>query len=65
MKHAAIALREFLDTTVGPEGAFLGFGTVTLAIGAGYVDPAGPWWVIGGMSILVGILLARRPARGG
>ena len=58
MKRAAIALRAFLARTVGAEGAFLLLGTVTLAVGASWLHPAGPWLVVGGMSLLVGLALA-------
>jgi hypothetical protein len=62
MKRAAAALWAFFESVVGIEGAFLLLGTVALAVAAGYLHPSGPWWVVGGMATLVGLLLTRRPA---
>ncbi|HEY6013834.1 MAG TPA: hypothetical protein VIU37_07500 [Candidatus Limnocylindrales bacterium] len=63
MKRAAAALRLLVLDGIGLEGGFLLLGTIALAVGAGFIAPAGPWLVVGGMSVLVGILLA--PRRGG
>lgn len=61
MKTATVALADFLSriaAAVGIEGAFLLAGTVFLAVGASYVSPAGPFLVVGFMSVLAGIALA-------
>ncbi len=57
MRQAAIALRSLLASVVGLEGAFLIAGTALLAVGAGYLDAAGPWFVVGGVLFLTGIAL--------
>ena len=59
MKHAAGALAVLIAriaSTVGIEGAFLVAGTALLAIGAGYLSPAGPWLVTG--LVAIGICIA-------
>ena len=61
MKHAAIAIASLGKTVaavVGIEGAFLLIGTALLGVGAAYISPAGPFFVVGGMSVLAGIALA-------
>lgn len=58
MKRAAVALRAWIADVVGIEGAFLGIGTACLAIGASFISPIAPWFVIGGTSTLIGLLLA-------
>lgn len=61
MKRAALALRGLLlvlATAVGLEGTFLIIGTACLAVGASYIAPAGPWFVVGGMAVLAGLALA-------
>lgn len=61
MKRAAIALRDLvgkLASAIGLEGSFLGAGTALLAVGSTYVNPAGPWFVVGGACLLAGIALA-------
>lgn len=58
MKRAAQALAVFLDRVVGVEGAFLLLGTILLAVGSGFLTPAGPWFVIGGISLAIGLALA-------
>lgn len=53
-----------LIAAVWPEGAFLLAGTVLVAVGATYISPAGPWLVVGVISLAIGIALAlptRRP----
>lgn len=65
MKRAAAglsALAAAFTGNVGLEGAFLVFGTVCLSVAAGFFHPAGPWFVVGVMSVLAGIALAL-PAR--
>lgn len=64
MKRAAAALRSFLTQTVDVEGAFLLVGTVSLAVGSYLVNPILPWFVVGGICVLVGVLLAA-PRRAG
>lgn len=61
MKQAALALQAIvarLFASVGLEGAFLLAGTALLAIGSGYLSPAGPLFVIGAMCVLAGLALA-------
>lgn len=60
MRRAALVLRSFLETMIGVEGAFLLLGTAALAVAAGYLHPSGPWWVVGAMSTIIGLLLVRR-----
>lgn len=59
--RAARALRALLRRlalAIGLEGAFLAGGTAALAVGASYLHPAGPWFVVGGVAVLVGLALA-------
>lgn len=61
MKRATIALRSLLARIaggIGAEGAFLILATITGAIGASYIGPAGPWIVVAAVSLLVSIALA-------
>lgn len=58
MKDAVIAFRSLLVNVVGLEGFLLVLGTILLAIGAGYLSPAGPWIVAGGVAFLVGLAIA-------
>lgn len=61
MRRATESLRVLLSNVVrstGIEGAFLIAGTALLAIGAGYISPAGPFLTVGAVSLLAGIALA-------
>ena len=61
MKRAAGALYDAMSgiaASIGAEGAFLIVGTALLAIGSGYLHPAGPWLVVGAVSLALGIALA-------
>lgn len=58
MKPAVAAFRELLVQVVGLEGFLIVLGTVLLAIGAGYLSPAGPWIVAGGVAFLIGLAIA-------
>jgi hypothetical protein len=61
MKHAATRLATRLlraSDAIGFEGATIAVGTVLLAIGAGYLSPAGPWLVVGTVLFLIGLVLA-------
>lgn len=51
-----------LLAAVWPEGVFLFAGTVLVAVGATYISPAGPWFVVGAVALVIGTLLAM-PAR--
>lgn len=62
MKRAAVALRGLIVNSVGLEGVLLLGGTIALAIGASYLSPAGPWLVVGGVGVLLGIATAIAPA---
>lgn len=65
MKRAAVALYALLRSIasgVGLEGLFLAVGTGLLAVGASYIHPVGPWLVVGGVCLLLGLALAM-PAR--
>ena len=67
MKRAAIALRWLIGSVaagVGIEGAFLLLGTVLLAVASTHLHPAGPLFVVGGMSVLAGLALAIPPRKG-
>jgi hypothetical protein len=48
---------------IGLEGAFLVVGTVLLAIGSSFVNPIGPWLVLGVAALVVGFILARPAPR--
>lgn len=66
MKPAVIALRGLVGrflAGVGLEGALLLVGTALLAIGAAYLNPAGPWFVAGSVAVLLGLALAIPPRR--
>jgi hypothetical protein len=56
-------LRSFVSA-IGLEGAFLAVGTALIAIASGYLSPAGPFFVVGTMCVLVGIVLTVPPRRG-
>lgn len=61
MKRAAAAIRVLasrLADTVGVEGAFLLAGTGALAVASSYISAAGPWFVVGAISLLAGVALA-------
>lgn len=45
---------------VGFEGLLVIVGTACLAVAAGFVHPAGPWAVIGGVTLLLGFAVAWR-----
>lgn len=65
MKKGALAVRLHiarLAAGVGLEGGFLLIGAILLAVGSSFISPAGPWLVLGGLCVLVGIALAV-PAR--
>lgn len=62
MKRAAVALRGLIVNGFGLEGVLLVAGTVALAIGAGYISPAGPWLAVGAVAILLGLATAVAPA---
>lgn len=62
MKRAAAAIRELFGSVrdgFGLEGAFLAIGTGALAVWASYFGPGWPWFVVGSVSILAGVALAR------
>ena len=61
MRRATAALRALLVVlalAIGPEGAFVIGGTAALAIGASFISPAGPWFVVGVVGLLLGVALA-------
>ena len=61
MKRAAVALSALIASTsrnVGLEGAFLLAGTACLAVFAATLNPAGPWLVVGVVTLLLGLALA-------
>lgn len=61
MKRAAAALRRgavFVLNGIGIEGGFLLAGTCSLAVASSYISAAGPWFVVGAVSLLAGIALA-------
>lgn len=61
MKRPTRALASLLARAaraIGAEGAFLGVGTILLAIGASYIAPAGPWLIVGAVALLIGVALA-------
>lgn len=61
MKRAAVALRGLLFSVaagVGLEGIFLIAGTCALAVASSYISAAGPWFVVGAVSLLAGLALA-------
>ena len=63
MKRAAVALYALLRSVAAAvEGLFLAVGTGLLAVGASYFHPVGPWFVVGGVCLLLGLALAM-PAR--
>lgn len=60
MKTAANALRRFvvaLAHFVDVEGAFLLIGTASLAVAASFFSAAGPWIVVGVISLLLALVL--------
>ena len=61
MKRAAVALRGLtlsIASSVGIEGMFLIAGTCALAVASSYISAAGPWFVVGAVSLLAGLALA-------
>lgn len=59
---AAVALRTALLWTVaqvGLEGLFLLVGTACLATAASFYSPAGAWFVVGVIALLIGLVLAQ------
>lgn len=61
MKPAVALLRSSMLTlvaAVGLEGWFLVVGTLMVAVGASFISPAGPWLVVGGVALLLGLALA-------
>ena len=59
---AAVALRTALlsvSRQVGIEGAFLLIGTACLAIVAEHYASDGSWFVVGVISLLIGLVLAQ------
>jgi hypothetical protein len=68
VKAAVASLRALFITVVlevGLEGWFLVFGTLLLAVGSSYINPAGPWLVTGSVALLLGLALAVPVRRGG
>jgi len=68
VKRATVALRDllvWLGKSVDMEGAFLLAGTALLAIGSTYLNPAGPWIVVGGVALILGLALAVPTRRSG
>lgn len=66
MRAAAIAIRAYvlmLASSVGLEGLFLIVGTACLAVGASFISPAGPWFAVGVMATLAGLVLAVPPRK--
>jgi hypothetical protein len=62
-----VALRALVvafAATVGPEGTFLVAGTCCLAVASSYISAAGPWFVVGAISLLVSIALALPTRKG-
>lgn len=62
MRRAILALRRDLWTlarAIDVEGAFVIAGTAILASGAGAISPAGPYFVVGTVLLLLGFALAR------
>jgi len=47
-----------LADAVGSEGALLLTGTACLAVAASYISPAGPWFVVGSVTLALGLMLA-------
>jgi hypothetical protein len=67
MKAATRALRNLLGRlakSVGMEGTFLLIGTALLAVGSAYLNPAGPWVVVGSVSLILGLATAVPVRRG-
>lgn len=67
MKRAAAALRRLAGSVtngIGIEGAFLFAGTCSLAVASSYISAAGPWFVVGAVSLLAGIALALPTRKG-
>lgn len=61
MRRAAAAIGGLVRSTasaVGLEGSFLALGTVITSVGASFVSPAGPWFVVGIVCLIAGIALA-------
>jgi hypothetical protein len=67
VKRAAAAIRRLVlsvSNGIGIEGLFLLAGTCALAVASSYISAAGPWFVVGAVSLLAGIALAL-PSRKG
>ncbi len=67
MKRAALALRSLVLRVaggIGLEGVFLIAGTCSLAVASSYISAAGPWFVVGAMSLLAGVALALPTRKG-
>lgn len=67
MKRAAAAIRRLFGAVtngIGIEGAFLIAGTCSLAVASSYISAAGPWFVVGAVSLLAGIALALPTRKG-
>lgn len=62
MKLAIARLRIVLADTVGWEGAFVTLGALLLAVGSSYWSPAGPWIVIGSISLVLGLAIVIAPS---
>lgn len=59
--NVVYALRSLLArvfAAMGLEGAFLIVGTTLMAIGASFLSPAGPFFVVGAVCILAGLAIA-------
>lgn len=63
MKRAADSLAVFLASVVGLDGAFLLLAVASLAIGSWFVSTILPWFVIGGVALLVWLALTTPRAR--
>ena len=67
MRRAAAALRRLAGAVtngIGIEGSFLIAGTCSLAVASSYISAAGPWFVVGAVSLLAGIALALPTRKG-
>lgn len=64
MKRAFGHVLATLAGAVGAEGAFFLVGTCCLAVASSYISAAGPWFVVGAMSLLAGVALALPVRRG-
>jgi hypothetical protein len=67
MRRAAIAIRRLaaaVTSGIGIEGAFLIVGTCCLAVASSYISAAGPWLVVGAITLLAGVALALPTRKG-